>query len=103
MKGQTVTKSKEDKPEKRHMQPIHPLPPDAPLLSLSDAAAILRMTPGALRKMIEADPTEMGERLRSWIVVLSPRRRYIQRAPLLAWLRGMCDKSNTESVNKLDK
>lgn len=68
-----------------------PLPGDAPLLSLDDAAAYLRVTPAALRKTIEgrADGSdgELGDRLRKWLVVLTPRRRYIRRAPLLAWLR----------------
>ena len=67
------------------------LPADAPLLSLADAAAYLRRTPGAVRKLLDgradSDDGEVGQVLRRWVVRLSPHRTYIAREPFLAWLR----------------
>jgi hypothetical protein len=68
-----------------------PLPQDAPLLSLLDVAHYLRLTPGALRRLVDGrrdgSDGEMGDFLRSWLVILSPRRRYVRREPFLSWLR----------------
>lgn len=79
------------KPRPKARNPIPPLPPDAPLLSIDDVALYLRTTRAAVRKMIEGradyhDP--IGERLRGWVVRLSPHRRYIRRGPFMAWLAG---------------
>jgi hypothetical protein len=67
-----------------------PLPPDGPLLSFADVAAYLRLTPAAVRKLVDgrADGSdgELGELLRRWLVRLSPHRRYISRTPFFAWL-----------------
>ncbi len=69
-----------------------PLPGDAPLLSFEDVAAYLRTTPGAVRRLVDgrADGSdgELGDLLRSWLVRLSPRRRYVLREGLLSWLRA---------------
>lgn len=68
-----------------------PLPLDAPLLALEDVARYLRITPAAVRRLVDgrADGSdgELGDRLRGWLVKLSPRRRYIRREPFLTWLR----------------
>ena len=67
------------------------LPHDGPLLSFADVAAYLRLTPIAVRTLVngraDGGDGEIGDLLRSWLVVLSPHRRYIRRAPFLAWLR----------------
>jgi hypothetical protein len=63
-----------------------PLPPDAPLLSLGEAAAYLRMTVVALRAVLEKDKDDFSNRLRGMMVCLSERRRYIKREPFMAWL-----------------
>lgn len=71
---------------------LSPLPPDGPLMSFADVAAYLRTTPAAVRKLVDgrADGSdgELGELLRSWLVRLSPHRRFIRRDAFLAWLRG---------------
>jgi hypothetical protein len=70
-----------------------PLPGDAPLLSIEDAAAYLRTTPGAVRRLLDgradgsAEEHAISDRLRAWLVALSPRRRFICREPFLSWLR----------------
>lgn len=73
--------------EKAHL----PLPADAPLLSFKDVAAYLRMTPAAVRRLLDgrADGSdgELGDLLRSCLVRLSPRRRYILRDRFLSILR----------------
>ncbi len=68
-----------------------PLPQDAPLLSFDDAASYLRVTPAAVRRMVDGrmgstTPDEIGARLRGWVVRLSPHRRYIRKKPFLDWL-----------------
>lgn len=65
---------------------VLPMPADGVLMSIDDAAAHLRTTPAAVRKLIEEDDGELGEALRGFIVKLSARRRYIARASFLAWL-----------------
>ena len=66
-----------------------PLPPDAPLLSLDDVGLYLRLSTAAVRKLIDGraeGDDQLGELLRSWLVKLSPHRRYIKRQPFLKWL-----------------
>ena len=70
-----------------------PLPQDGPLLAFSDVAAYLRITPAAVRRMIDgrmgrSTPDEIGARLRQWVVRLSAHRRYIKREPFLSWLKN---------------
>lgn len=76
--------------EKRQAKPVGPIPLDAPLLSLGDVGAYLRISPGAVRRLVDGRPDgsdgELGDLLRSWLVRLSPHRRYIRREPFLAWL-----------------
>lgn len=86
--GETVRlKPAEDR---RRSRPAPP-PPDSPLLSFADAAAYLRITPAAVRTLVngraDGSDGELGDLLRSWLVTLSPHRRYIRREPFLAWLR----------------
>jgi hypothetical protein len=69
---------------------VEPLPVDALLLSVEEAAGHLRMTAGAFRKFLETDPSDFATMVRGWLVVLSPRRRYIKRDALLSYLRTMC-------------
>ncbi len=68
-----------------------PLPHDGPLMSFADVAAYLRTTPAAVRKLVDgrADGSdgELGDLLRSWLVRLSPHRRFIRRDAFLSWLR----------------
>jgi len=76
--------------ERKGRAPI-PLPLDAPLLSFEDVAAYLRVTPVAVRRMIDGrmgstTPDEIGAQLRKWVVRLSPHRRFIRRKPFLDWL-----------------
>lgn len=72
-----------------------PLPPDAPLLTFAEAGAYLRLSAAAVRKLLNGRPDgpedELGALLRSWMVRLSPRRRYILREPFLQWLREKAD------------
>ena len=72
-------------------KPPLPLPSDGPLLSFSDVAAYLRLTTGAIRRLVDGRPDgsdgELGDLLRTWLVRLSPHRRYIRRGPFLAWIR----------------
>jgi hypothetical protein len=75
---------------------LRPAPSDAPLLSLPEAAAYLRMIPVALRALLEDKTDELSQQLHTWLVSLSERRRYIQREPFLNWLRGKCDTTNKE-------
>jgi len=68
-----------------------PLPGDAPLLSFGDVAGYLRLTPAAVRRMIDgrigtSTPDEIGTQLRQWVVRLSPHRRYVRRKPFIEWL-----------------
>jgi hypothetical protein len=67
------------------------LPADAPLLSLRDVAAYLRLSLAAVRKLLDgrADGSdgEMGDVLRRCCVRLSPHRRYIRRDLFMTWLR----------------
>ena len=79
---------------------LRPAPPDAPLMSLPDAASYLRMTVVAFRALLESDTSEFAQRMRGWLVTLSPRRRYIQREPFMAWLRSKCDATNIEKGQK---
>ena len=69
-----------------------PLPPDAPLLTFEQAGAYLGLSAGAVRKIVDRaaeDPDEeLGQVLRSNLVRLSPRRRFIKRAPFLSWLQS---------------
>ena len=80
-----------------------PLPQDAPLLAIEDVAAYLRLTPAAVRRMIDgrsdADD-EVGKVLRAMVVRLSPRRRYIRKAEFFKWL---CERAGVEvnSANEL--
>lgn len=78
--------------ERRRSNPP-PLPSDAPLLTFADVAAYLRLTPAAVKRLLDgrrdgsdADH-DLGNLLRSWLVALSERRRYIRREPFLTWLR----------------
>ena len=71
---------------KRDHSKLPPLPPDAPLLSIEDAAAYLRTTPAAVRKMLDGRPEggdQLAQIVRTCMVKLSPRRRYIRREPFL--------------------
>lgn len=67
-----------------------PLPADGPLLSLADTAAYLRVSEGAVKKLLDGRPDSddgaLGEALRRCVVRLSSHRRYIARGPFLAWL-----------------
>lgn len=67
-----------------------PLPPDGPFLTFEEAGAYLRLTSGSVRKLVDgradSKDDELGARLRSWTVRLSPHRRYILREPFLLWL-----------------
>jgi hypothetical protein len=76
---------------------IAPLPVGAPLMGLPDAAGYLRLSMPALRKLIEGRPDgsdgDLGDRLRSWLVALSPRRRYIKARPFMSWLRDIAGES----------
>lgn len=76
--------------ERKRSRPAPP-PTDGALFSLDDAAAHLRMTPGAFRKLVagraDGSDGELGDLLRGWLVTLTPYRRYIKRGPFLAWLR----------------
>ncbi len=78
---------KQDGPNKQAQ-----IPEDAPLLNFEDVAAYLRLTPGAVRRLVDGrrdgSDGELGDLLRAWLVTLSPRRRYICRDPFLAWLRN---------------
>lgn len=81
------------------------LPSDAPLLSLADVAAYLRLTPGAVRRLLRGgrdrseEDSELGEVLRSCRVVLSPRRHYFDRERLLDFLRKkIADASGSSST-----
>lgn len=74
---------------KKIVENIPSLPADAPLLSLEEAAAYLRIPVGGVRKVLEGlDDGDLSVKLRSLLVVLSPRRRYIKRAEFMAWLNG---------------
>ena len=70
-----------------------PLPPDAPLMTLAEAGAYIRLSAASVRKMIDgrADSKDdvLGEKLRGWVVRLSPHRRYIRREPFFEWLYRM--------------
>jgi len=68
------------------------LPADAPLLSIADAAAYLRVTPRALRKLIDEERSGLADSLRSCVVRLSPRRRYLKREEFLGVLVDFCAK-----------
>ena len=76
-----------------------PIPTDGTLMSIADVAAYLRLTPAAVRRLLDGRPDhsdgELGERLRRSLFRLSPRRRYILRAPFLAWLREKAGTSGT--------
>lgn len=76
--------------EKREARAVSALPPDAPLLSFADVGAYLRLTPAAVRTLVngrvDGSDGELGDLLRSWLVTLSPHRRYIRRDPFLGWL-----------------
>lgn len=90
------------KNEKRRAVTCPPaMPADALLLSMGDVAAYLRMTPAAVRRLVDGrrdgSDGDLGERLRSWLVTLSPRRRYIRREPFMAWLRGFCGDASVSS------
>jgi len=74
------------KPEDAPFRMIAPLPADAPLVSLADAAAYLRVTPRAFRKLLDEERTSLADSLRSCVVRLSPRRRYLMRERFLALL-----------------
>lgn len=75
-----------------------PLPPDAPLISFEEAAAYLRLSPVALRKIVdgraEAKNDEFGTLVRGWVVRISPRRRYIHRNRFLGWLNDKADEAS---------
>lgn len=70
-----------------------PLPSDAPLLTFEEAGTYLRLTAASIRKLVDgrADSKndELGARLRTWTVRLSPHRRYILREPFVAWLNDL--------------
>ena len=73
------------------------LPQDAPLMSIGDVAAYLRVSPAAVRKMIDGRPDgddELGKVLRPMVVKLSPRRRYVLRSTFLEWLRAQAEGNN---------
>ena len=75
---------------------IPALPADAVLLSLHEVAGHLRRSPNAVRVMIHgrADGSDgaLGEFLRSILVELSPRRRYVLREPFMEWLKKLADR-----------
>ena len=70
-----------------------PIPEDAPLLTLAEAGAYLRLSAASVRKLVDgrADSKndELGTRLRAWVVRLSPHRRYIRRDLFMGWLSGL--------------
>ncbi len=76
------------------------LPSDAPLLDVADVAAYLRLTVAAVRKLLDGRPDasdgNLGERLRGWMVRLSPHRRYIKRGPFMAWLRELASETEAD-------
>lgn len=78
-----------------------PLPHDAPLMTLGEAGAYLRLSTASIRKLIDgradAKDDALGERLRGWVVRLSPHRRYIQREPFMTWLREISDPGLSEA------
>lgn len=67
-----------------------PQPPDSFLLTFEEAGAYLRLSAASVRKLVDgrADTKDddLGERIRGWVVRLSPHRRYIRRDPFLRWL-----------------
>ena len=68
---------------------VPPLPPDAPLLSIEDAAAYLRRPVDAVRRMIDgrSDGDDgIGQELRGMVVRLSARRRYLRKPDFFRWL-----------------
>lgn len=89
--GQPVREAARGARLERTLAVALPLPADAPLLGVADVAAYLRMTPAAVRKLLDgrADVSdgELGAKLRDLEVRISPHRRYIEREPFLAWLR----------------
>lgn len=78
-----------------------PLPADAPLMSLGDAAAYLRLSHAAVRKLLDgradSDDGELGEALRRFVVRISSRRRYVARKAFLSWLEGHAASLNAAS------
>ena len=63
-------------------------PPDAPLLSLADAAAYLRLSEKELAALLDSTtPSRLGAKLKELLVELDSNRRYVRREPFMAWLR----------------
>lgn len=78
-----------------------PLPADAPLLSIEDAATYLRCSATAVRKLLDgradSDDGELGAVLRRCVVRLSAHRRFISRKPFVEWLAAQAQKLNAAS------
>lgn len=75
----------------RNGRRLHPLPTDAPLLSIADAASYLRVTPRAMRKLIDEEHSGLADALRSCVIRLSPRRRYLRRSDFLSALERLSE------------
>lgn len=88
-----ILKAKGDRNGAAEGSSLVSLPPDAPLLTFAEAGAYLRLSTASVRKLVDGRSDtkndELGAVLRSWVVRLSPHRRYIRRQEFLAWLRGV--------------
>jgi len=78
-------------PPAAHFAVAFPLPQplDAPLLTFETAAAYLGITATAIRALLKGThrgDRELADMLTSALVVVSPHRRYIRKADLLAYL-----------------
>jgi hypothetical protein len=89
MRGEKVT-------VERERGGFAPLPLDGPLMSIEDAGVYLRLSVAAVRQVVEAEDSELGNVLRENLVALSPRRRYIRRGPFMLWLNGKAGAVPTE-------
>ena len=100
--GEQVEAREARAPEQRGSLP--PLWADGPLLSVGDVACYLRLTPGAVRRLLQGgrdrseEDTELSEALRSCRVILSPHRHYFDRRRFLGWLgKKIADASDSSS------
>lgn len=78
-----------------------PLPADAPLITFAEAGAYLRLSAASVRKLVDgrrdAKDDRLGTILRSWVVRLSPHRRYIRRGEFMNWLHGTAGDGETRA------
>ncbi len=92
---------KDDASSSKGGSSLIPLPGDAPLLTFAEAGAYLRLSATSVRKLIDGRPDskddQLGARLRSWMVRLSPHRRYILREPFLLWLSSLSEGIQAEA------